>query len=142
VIHPLSQRGRWPRRARHVGAGLALALAAAAQPAPVAAQDAAVAPAALLRTLDRRNGAVEDVLVEAGKTVRLGRLAITLSECRFPAANPAGDAFAHLVIADTEAETEAAPPVFSGWMVASSPALNPLDHPRYDVWVLRCARPG
>ncbi len=144
MIHRPSQRGRWPRRARHAGAGLALALAAAAQPAPVAAQDAAVAPAALLRTLDRRSGAVEDVLLEAGETVRLGRLAITLSECRFPAANPAGDAFAHLVItdADAEDETEAAPPVFSGWMVASSPALNPLDHPRYDVWVLRCARPG
>ncbi|MGB1970407.1 MAG: DUF2155 domain-containing protein, partial [Paracoccaceae bacterium] len=28
---------------------------------------------------------------------------------------------------------------FMGWMVASSPALNPLDHRRYDVWVLRCA---
>ena len=27
---------------------------------------------------------------------------------------------------------------FSGWMVASSPALNALDHSRYDIWVLRC----
>jgi len=23
-------------------------------------------------------------------------------------------------------------------MIASSPALNALDHPRYDVWVMRC----
>jgi hypothetical protein len=29
-------------------------------------------------------------------------------------------------------------PVFSGWMIASSPALNAMDHPRYDVWLLRC----
>ena len=29
-------------------------------------------------------------------------------------------------------------PVFSGWMIASSPALNALDHARYDVWVMRC----
>ena len=28
--------------------------------------------------------------------------------------------------------------IFSGWMLASSPALNALEHPRYDVWVLRC----
>ncbi len=27
---------------------------------------------------------------------------------------------------------------FSGWMIASSPALNALDNPRYDVWLLRC----
>jgi len=32
-------------------------------------------------------------------------------------------------------------PVFKGWMIASSPALNALDHPRYDVWVLRCITP-
>jgi hypothetical protein len=32
-------------------------------------------------------------------------------------------------------------PVFSGWMVASSPALSALDHPRYDVWVLNCIYP-
>ncbi|MEZ5716636.1 MAG: DUF2155 domain-containing protein [Paracoccaceae bacterium] len=29
-------------------------------------------------------------------------------------------------------------PIFTGWMVASSPALNAMDHRRYDVWVLRC----
>ena len=28
--------------------------------------------------------------------------------------------------------------VFSGWMFASSPTLNSLEHPVYDVWVLRC----
>ena len=28
--------------------------------------------------------------------------------------------------------------IFSGWMFASSPALNPLEHPVYDVWVVGC----
>jgi len=28
--------------------------------------------------------------------------------------------------------------VFAGWMFASSPALNPLEHPVYDVWVIDC----
>ena len=28
--------------------------------------------------------------------------------------------------------------LFEGWMIASSPALMALDHPRYDVWALRC----
>ena len=31
-----------------------------------------------------------------------------------------------------------AEPVFTGWMVAASPALSALDDPRYDVWLLRC----
>jgi hypothetical protein len=29
-------------------------------------------------------------------------------------------------------------PVFQGWLIGSAPALHALDHPRYDVWVLRC----
>ena len=28
--------------------------------------------------------------------------------------------------------------LFSGWMFASSPGLNALEHPVYDVWVIRC----
>jgi len=28
--------------------------------------------------------------------------------------------------------------IFRGWMFASSPALNPLEHPVYDVWVISC----
>lgn len=28
--------------------------------------------------------------------------------------------------------------IFSGWMFASSPALNALEHPVYDVWVVAC----
>ncbi|NOX82694.1 MAG: DUF2155 domain-containing protein [Alphaproteobacteria bacterium] len=29
--------------------------------------------------------------------------------------------------------------IFRGWMFASSPALNALEHPVYDVWVISCA---
>jgi hypothetical protein len=28
--------------------------------------------------------------------------------------------------------------IFAGWMFASSPALNALEHPVYDVWVIDC----
>ena len=28
--------------------------------------------------------------------------------------------------------------LFTGWMFASSPGLNALEHPVYDVWVLEC----
>jgi hypothetical protein len=28
--------------------------------------------------------------------------------------------------------------IFSGWMFASTPALNALEHPVYDVWVIDC----
>ncbi len=95
---------------------------------------AANAEGAILRGLDRVSGETRDLELATGDTAAFGRLQVTLGECRYPEDNPAGDAFAYLVIRYA-AEPE---PVFEGWMIASSPALNALDHPRYDVWVLRC----
>ncbi|MDB9794956.1 DUF2155 domain-containing protein [bacterium] len=28
--------------------------------------------------------------------------------------------------------------MFNGWTFSSSPAVNPFDHPVYDVWLKRC----
>ncbi|MBS0125355.1 DUF2155 domain-containing protein [Thetidibacter halocola] len=113
----------------------ALALAACLMAAPLAAQEA-VNPGtgAVLRTLDKLNAKVEDVTLTNGQAAVLGQIEVALQECRFPVGNPAGDAYAFLTIR----QAGVAEPLFRGWMVASSPALNPLDHPRYDVWVLRC----
>jgi len=94
----------------------------------------AAASGALLRGLDKVSGEVTDLDLSVGETVQLGRLDVTLGGCRYPVDDPAGDAYAFLTI---EAEGMSGP-AFEGWMVASSPALSALDHPRYDVWVMRC----
>ena len=94
-----------------------------------------IADGALLRGLDKVSGEVIDFGIKSGDTYLLWKLDIKLSECRYPISNPVGDAFAHLTISQDKSESD----LFRGWMVASSPALNPLEHARYDVWVLRCA---
>ena len=99
----------------------------------VTAVSAASAPAAELRALDRTVGQTTDFSMAVGETVVIGRLAIRLTDCRYPVDNPASDAFAQMQIADLDGRT-----LFDGWMVASSPALMALEHPRYDVWVLNC----
>lgn len=114
------------------GAVLALALAG-----PASAAEMKSAEAGVLRWLDKLTGQTEDVELSRGQAATWGRLTIQLDDCRYPADNPASDAIAHLTIRDTEV----ADPVFSGWMIASSPALSALDHPRYDVWVLSCTYP-
>ena len=88
---------------------------------------------ATLRALDRMLGRPTDVDMAMGETVIFGRISIHVSECRYPAEDPASDAFVHLEIHDQQGT-----PLFDGWMIASSPALNALEHPRYDVWVLGC----
>jgi hypothetical protein len=99
-----------------------------------AAETGKQAPAALLRWLDKVSGEAADVELSRGQSAVWGRLTIQLDECRYPAEDTSSDAYAHLTIRDSLAKD----PVFSGWMIASSPALSALDHPRYDVWVLRC----
>ena len=88
----------------------------------------------VLRGLDKVNANVTDIDLQSGQSTEYGRLTVSLGECRYPVGDPAADAFAFLTITDTASGDE----VFSGWMVASSPAINALEHPRYDVWVLRC----
>ena len=92
------------------------------------------APGAVLRGLDKMNGVTRDLEMRAGETTEFGPLQITLNECRYPVGNPAGDAYAEVLVSDPVAGQI----VFSGWMVASSPALSAMDHARYDIWVMRC----
>jgi hypothetical protein len=87
-----------------------------------------------LRVLDKLTGYVTDLNLGTGETASLGFLTVTMNDCRYPVENPSGDAFTELLVRDTRETT----PLFSGWMLASSPALNAMDHPRYDVWALRC----
>ena len=89
----------------------------------------------VVRVLDKTSGSTLDLELARGQTGAMGALTVTLDDCRFPTDNPSGDAFEHLTIH----YRAAAEPVFSGWMFASSPALNAMDHPRYDVWALRCS---
>jgi len=100
----------------------------------VAQPDAAIAGGALLRGLDRVSGELTDIMIPSGEIRDFGPLAVTLGECRYPVDNPSGDAYAYMVIRDEVSDA----PLFEGWMIASSPALNAMDHRRYDVWVLRC----
>jgi len=88
----------------------------------------------VLRGLDRLDGRTVDVTMTSGTRAQVLGLTVELADCRVPAENPSGDAYAYLVVRDRPT----GPAQFAGWMVASAPALNALDHARYDIWVLRC----
>lgn len=100
----------------------------------LSAQDVTLGKGATLRGLDKITGEVTDINLNNGEVVRMGRILIALGECRYPSGNPSGEAYAFLAIGETGKDD----PIFTGWMIASSPALNAMEHLRYDVWVLRC----
>ncbi|APX90932.1 hypothetical protein BV394_03205 [Brevirhabdus pacifica] len=93
------------------------------------------ADGAILRGLDKVSGETTDIPFAVGETRAFGYLTVTLDECRYPQDDPSSNAYAFLTVSE---ESDDNKQWFRGWMIANAPALNPLDHPRYDVWVLRC----
>ena len=98
------------------------------------AQQVSNASGGVLRALDKTSGQTRDLEITAGSMARMGSLEIVLTECRYPRGNPSGNAFAALEISEQGRQGT----LFSGWMIASAPALSALEHARYDVWVIRC----
>ncbi len=101
---------------------------------PASAQDVSKAGGAKLRLLDKLSGQVTDMVLANGQSQSFGRLSVQVDECRYYSDNPTAEAFAHLTVTEQDAQA----PAFDGWMIATSPALSAMDHPRYDVWVVRC----
>ncbi|PKP72976.1 MAG: DUF2155 domain-containing protein [Alphaproteobacteria bacterium HGW-Alphaproteobacteria-6] len=125
---------------RAAAIALALILAPILAQIPVGgalAQEVAEAPGAALRALDKVSGQTTDIDLRSGETGTVGRIEVSLGQCRYPVADPASNAYARLTVRHRDSGAV----LFDGWMIAASPALSALDDPRYDVWVLRCTTP-
>ena len=107
---------------------------------PIAAPDTVLQAGARLRQLDKMTGQTETFDIAVGEVRRIARLQIRLDACRAPEDNDTHGTMAFMQIWDTKRPE--APPAFSGWMFAESPALSALDHPRYDLWVINCTTSG
>lgn len=112
-----------------------------------AASPAHAAAGARLRGLDKISGQARDFVAPLNRPVMFGSLSIVVRACeqRPPEETPP-ETSAYLTITQghsASAKATEAPggsvEVFSGWMFASSPGLNALEHPTYDVWVISCA---
>lgn len=92
---------------------------------------------AILRGLDKISGRAIDINAPAGVAVRFGTLSITARYCYTVPPEEPPETAAFVQIDDGKPGTPQKR-VFSGWMFASTPALNGLEHPVYDVWVITC----
>ncbi|HWU25454.1 MAG TPA: DUF2155 domain-containing protein [Rhizomicrobium sp.] len=93
--------------------------------------------AVVLRGLDKISGQAVNIVAPVGVAVHYATLTITARYCYStpPSETPETTAFVQI---DDHRPDAPGRRVYSGWMLASSPSLNPLDHPLYDVWVISC----
>ncbi|KQN72825.1 DUF2155 domain-containing protein [Devosia sp. Leaf64] len=116
---------------------IAVALAAAIGIAPVVAQPLAN-PVATLAGLDKITGRITRFDVYIGETVLFGALEITPRACYDRPANDTLQRTSAFLEVDQRSLDGTAKRIFTGWMFADSPALNAVDHPVYDVWLIEC----
>lgn len=92
---------------------------------------------AVLRGLDKTTARVSEMSVQVGRPFRFGALEVVVRACmaRPPEEPPEHTAFLDIVEINAAGQKS---DVFKGWVFASTPALNAVEHPVYDVWLIRC----
>ena len=94
-------------------------------------------PIASFSGLDKITGRITNFDVYIDETVQFGALQITPRVCytRPPTETQRTSVFVEVDQVSLKGGSER---IFTGWMFADSPALNAIDHPVYDVWLVDC----
>jgi hypothetical protein len=93
--------------------------------------------ALVMRGLDKITGRPTSITAQIGKQVKFATLTITARFCYSTPQSETPETAAFVQIEDHRPD-QPSRRVFSGWMYASSPGLNGVEHPLYDVWVISC----
>lgn len=100
--------------------------------------------AAIIQAIDKVTAETLKFEAPVGQPIRYKTLIITVRACETTATDEEQPDSAAYMTVDSQpkaAPGRAAPAprqVFRGWMFASSPGLNPLQHPVYDAWLISC----
>ena len=91
----------------------------------------------LMRGLDKLTGRPTNIIAPIGRPVQFATLTITARFCYSTPASETPETAAFVQIEDHRPD-QTARRIFSGWMYGSSPGLNGVEHPLYDVWAISC----
>ena len=94
-------------------------------------------PTAVFSGLDKITGRIISFEVAANETVQFGSLQITERACYTRPATEAPQTITFAQVDEIDAKKQYKR-IFSGWMFASSPGLNGIEHPVYDIWLTDC----
>lgn len=92
---------------------------------------------AVMQAMDKITGQVSLIDVPVNQEIKFGTFSIVVRECKTRTPEETPENFAFVDVVDN-ADTPQQINIFKGWMISSSPALNPIAHPVYDVWLLKC----
>ncbi len=92
---------------------------------------------AKMQALDKVTGKMNVINVPVNGEVKFGSFSVIVRSCQTTPPEETPEDYAFVDVADTNREGKTYN-IFKGWMVSSSPSLNSVEHPIYDVWLLKC----
>lgn len=118
------------------GIFIAMCLFGAAAAGPAFAQQA------VIRGLDKVTGHARDHALTIGRPTRVGTLEVIARACTKSAPEEPPEVRIYVEVFDNpparEGQEAERREIFHGWLFASSPSLNAVDHPTYDIWAVDC----
>jgi hypothetical protein len=97
----------------------------------------------VIRVLNKVTTQAQLISFKPKDTSKIGQLQITAITCQKSSEKSQADAAGLLEIGELpSSDKEKIKPLFRGWMYASSPSVTALEHPIYDVTMVRCEMVG
>ena len=91
-----------------------------------------------LKALDKITAKTSAIRLAVGEKEFFGPLEIKALKCQLSENKDSTDAVAYLQVIDLSAKDNNQVFLFNGWTFASSPTLQSIDHPIFDLWIIGC----
>ena len=91
-----------------------------------------------LTVLDKITAKTTAIRLSVGEKKLFGSLRIIALKCQLSESNDFIDTVAYLQVKDLSTKDNNQVFLFNGWTFASSPTLQSIDHPIYDLWITSC----
>ena len=91
-----------------------------------------------IKVLDKVSSKTDLLKLEIDKELKFKDLLIKSLKCKNSEFDDNPEITAYIQVKDMTNKDNNEVFIFNGWTFSSSPAVNPFDHPVYDVWLKRC----
>ena len=91
-----------------------------------------------LKILDKISSKNTLVKLKNGELIKFKDLSIKSLKCKNSEFDDNPEITAYIQVRDLVNEDNNEVFIFNGWTFSSSPAINPFDHPVYDIWLTKC----
>ena len=91
-----------------------------------------------IKILDKVSSKTNLLKLRIGEEKKFQNLLIKSLKCKNSEFDDNPEITAYIQVQDITNKDNNEVFIFNGWTFSSSPAINPFDHPVYDIWLIKC----